>query len=465
MSEDAKTLFVDGLRVTPRHLNHLSSTFEQAIHDLRRTLGTGAIAYGMRLTVAGGNLTLGPGVAFSPSALRMAVVNATPLTVPPGAGPFDVLLAVVNADDVSLQVAGQKTLITSTTTVTVVAAPATAGPDQLVIGTLTRTDDTLTVDQPASLFIAHGRHDHTGAFVEDAGGLVRYSGVEIAGGGADAPGPQGEQGEPGPPGPQGEPGPPGEPGPQGPPGAQGADGAPGMAGPAGPPGTPGATGERGPEGLQGPQGPIGPQGPAGPPGPAGATGPAGEPGVPGQQGVQGPPGPEGPQGQAGPQGAAGPPGPQGPQGPRGPGLDPDIGAIEVLNWDPSSPLTFDEVLELFKAGIRFIFSVLLDEAASDPFRDAMVQVSFRPLDPLQPMRAIAGIAVIKGTDVIWMVSEETLSRLGEMSKLAGMFSIDLDAGYVRDARGEPVSGSPLRFVGIKSPYPPGGIFRTWMLLR
>src|SRR6476646_9784186 len=124
MSEDAKTKFIDGLRVTPRHLNHLSSTFEQAIHDLRRTFGTGLIAYGLRLTVAGGGVTLAPGLAFSPGALRMALTDATPLAVPPGTGPFDIVLTVISADDVALRVAGQQTLITSSTTATVVAAPA-----------------------------------------------------------------------------------------------------------------------------------------------------------------------------------------------------------------------------------------------------------------------------------------------------------------------------------------------------
>ena len=65
MSEDAKTKFVDGQRVTPRHLNHVMVTVENAVHDLRRTFGTGAIAYGLHLEVDGSALTLTPGVVAS----------------------------------------------------------------------------------------------------------------------------------------------------------------------------------------------------------------------------------------------------------------------------------------------------------------------------------------------------------------------------------------------------------------
>jgi hypothetical protein len=48
------------------------------------------------------------------------------------------------------------------------------------------------------------------------------------------------------------------------------------------------------------------------------------------------------------------------------------------------------------------------------------------------------------------------------SQLGGLVSFDLDCGYVRDADGNAVSGSPSRLVSLRGPYTPAGIFRTWM---
>ena len=48
MTESAGTRFLDGLRVTARHLNHVEETTDQASHDLRRVLGVGQIGYGFR---------------------------------------------------------------------------------------------------------------------------------------------------------------------------------------------------------------------------------------------------------------------------------------------------------------------------------------------------------------------------------------------------------------------------------
>ena len=42
MSDEQGTVFVDGLRVTSQHLNHLEESAQQAVGDLRRVLGAGA---------------------------------------------------------------------------------------------------------------------------------------------------------------------------------------------------------------------------------------------------------------------------------------------------------------------------------------------------------------------------------------------------------------------------------------
>lgn len=45
MASDAKSNFVDGLRVTPEHLNHMQEALAQGISDLRCALGCDRIAW------------------------------------------------------------------------------------------------------------------------------------------------------------------------------------------------------------------------------------------------------------------------------------------------------------------------------------------------------------------------------------------------------------------------------------
>ena len=48
MTDAPSTRFVDGLRVTPAHLNHLHSVASAAIADLRRLVGRDRVALGFR---------------------------------------------------------------------------------------------------------------------------------------------------------------------------------------------------------------------------------------------------------------------------------------------------------------------------------------------------------------------------------------------------------------------------------
>ena len=72
MAEDARTQFVDGLRVTSDHLQHLQDRLRDAVLDLRRALGLGKVAWGLRAVLDGG-VALAPGVAFSPSGVRLNI--------------------------------------------------------------------------------------------------------------------------------------------------------------------------------------------------------------------------------------------------------------------------------------------------------------------------------------------------------------------------------------------------------
>jgi hypothetical protein len=313
MSDEQGTVFVDGLRVTAQHLNHLEDSAQQAVGDLRRVLGLAHIGYGFRIQVAedGQSATLTPGLGFTSGGHRVALDEGAALTIPDGDGPFSVALVAGSHDDPTTRVGDTGTIIFSDTSVTV-AADGAAGPDTLVVGALARNGGNLTATQDDSLFLAPASHGHTGAFYQDGGGIWRFDGPKLQAT-DDTAGPPGPPGPPGADGPQGPAGPQGDVGPQGPPGETGPEG---PAGPDGAQGPAGPQGDAGPAGPQGPPGDAGPMGFTGPPGETGAAGPAGADGAPGAQGPQGDPGP------AGPGGDPGPPGPPGPQGDKGDTGDP-----------------------------------------------------------------------------------------------------------------------------------------------
>src|SRR5689334_3379943 len=122
MAEDARTQFVDGLRVTADHLQHLQDRLREAVTDLRRTVGLGRIGWGLHTTTQASNVTVQPGVAFAPSGIRLRLDAPVNLAIPSGNGPWQVVLTGIQGDRQSVRVGGQPTIITLTTTVALVAA-------------------------------------------------------------------------------------------------------------------------------------------------------------------------------------------------------------------------------------------------------------------------------------------------------------------------------------------------------
>jgi len=46
MAEDARTQFVDGLRVSAEHLQHLQDRLRESVLDVRNAIGLGRVAWG-----------------------------------------------------------------------------------------------------------------------------------------------------------------------------------------------------------------------------------------------------------------------------------------------------------------------------------------------------------------------------------------------------------------------------------
>ena len=162
MADDARTIFVDGLRVTKDHLEHLQDRLREGLLDLRRSLGLGRIAWGLKVDAAD-RVAVAPGVAFSPGGVRMAVDSPLSLALPDGAAPLRVTLRASNSDRQALRVDGQPTLVLLTTAAALEPDDgADPGSDALVIARLTRGTGGVTVTQDESLFVATGHHSHSG---------------------------------------------------------------------------------------------------------------------------------------------------------------------------------------------------------------------------------------------------------------------------------------------------------------
>src|SRR5678815_4283762 len=98
MADDGRTQFVDGLRVTAEHLQHLQDRLRDGINDIRRTIGLGKIAWGLRVFTGTDQVTITPGVAFAASSARLAIDADRTLPIPAGNGPFRIVLRSVNTD-------------------------------------------------------------------------------------------------------------------------------------------------------------------------------------------------------------------------------------------------------------------------------------------------------------------------------------------------------------------------------
>lgn len=492
MAEDARTIFVDGLRVTTEHLAHLQDRLREAVLDLRTAVGLGRIAWGLRASLNDTTVTLSPGVAFAANGTRLSIAAEAGLAVPADAGALRIVLTAVNSDRVALRIGGQPTVITLVTTPSLEADDGSpAGPDRLIIGRLTALgEDGRTLSQDDALFVATGQHTHTGQHVQDEFGNWRFDGSPVSAEGAQ--GPPGEQGPPGPPGPSGPAGadgtagPPGPPGPEGPSGAEGPTGPagpPGAEGPAGPPGPPGAEGPAGPAGAEGAPGPPGPEGPTGPPGPAGAEGPPGLQGPlgpAGADGAAGPPGPAGPRGTAGPagpQGAQGPPGPTGaqgepgppgaagPSGPPGPGLDPNWPFLSAISWQHQATIAINAALALLgRLEARTSRDISARTLEQNP---QVVEVWFAPNATAET--APASLLVLNGQTrlrpdaVTWALGNPT-ARIAAAMRPGGRLSIRIHCGFIQAGDGRMYSAALDAVTGVATLKAAGGVHETWFFV-
>lgn len=404
MSEQPGTRFVDGMRVTALHLDHAHQVTAEAVADLRLVVGNGQAGAGLRLLVDDGAASLSRGVGFTGGGEVVRVGEDTPLAVPSGDGPFSVVLRATSHDLEVARIGDAPTVVFTDTAIDVVEGDPEADPDVLVVGTITRDEGAMAVDQPSSLFATAAAHGHTGGFVQDAGGVWRFDGVELVTEAGEVTGPAGPPGPPGPPGPAG---------------------------------APGATGETGPPGE------------VGPPGPAGERGPRGEAGAPG------PAGPPGPEGAPGPAGPAGPPGPAGE-------VHLDLARPVGRSWEPTEPLTAREAARLL-GRLTIDFDRPLDGSLAERQPDVLFRVQVTAGPSPMPVRQLAGAGQVAGASVTFVA--EGLDQLHDLLvQVGGLITIDLDCDLLLDERQQPASSHAGPLDGVDA-VRPGGILRQHLRVR
>lgn len=495
MASDAKSNFVDGLRVTPEHLNHMQESLAQGISDLRYALGCGRIAWGLRLLLSedGKTVNLSSGLALSAAGQRLFVgedvvlkikTDSTPgELIEPSAPEYNVVLRSANHDQPLARIGDVQTIIFADTSIVVLPKSSPLQEDDFVVGTILSSDSaTYVVTQNDGLFLCPSCHGHSGDHFQDEKGRWRFDGTAIEAttipgpaGPAGEQGEKGEKGDPGQQGPKGDPGvagekgDPGIPGPKGDPGELGSMGVPGIPGEQGPQGLPGPqgdTGDAGPQGAQGLPGPKGDTGAAGPQGTQGLPGPKGDTGAIGQPGPPGPPGVKGDPGNTGSQGPQGIQGPQGPQGPAGPsGIPEKVVVVTKLSWNPLTPVNPQSIVELLLSrGLSFVFSASLDGAMIDRTGANCLRVRLQGQENiLHLLPGKISFSQARPTILSWncTLSSAVLSKYIDMERETSL-QIDLLADYLRGIDGIPVSGSAGLVMGFPDPYMPGGIFATWM---
>ena len=420
MANDPRTDFQDGMRVTAEHLRHLQDRLYEAVMDFRCAVGLGRIAWGLRATVTGRTVEVAPGVGFAESGQRLALDLPVSVPVPPGAGPFALVLRAKISDDTALRHRGRPTVWRATSSLTV-DEPADVGQDGLVIGTV--AGESLEVTQDSSLWSALGHHSHSGDFRRDRAGRWHFEGAPLAG----------------PPGPEGA---------RGPEGQAGAAGARGSRGQKGDTGEAGPQGEPGPEGLRGPEGPVGPVGPAGPVGPVGPVGPEGPTGAPGQNGAVGAAGSVGPRGEVGPAGEP------------GRGLDPRWPAIAKISWPLHATLSAEAALSSMAKGAVSLTAPLHTNTLRQ--QPQVVQIWLETSD--SGITALGTVTELAGNVLRFTLSGDIAVVRRALAR-GGRMTIRIHCGHLQAEDGRAFSASLDALLGIEAPRAPGGVHETWLFVN
>lgn len=79
-----RVAFLDGMRISREHLEHLQAYLHLAVLQLRETVGEGKVAHGLKAELAEGNLKVSPGMALDAHGRPLALNETRTLPIPAG---------------------------------------------------------------------------------------------------------------------------------------------------------------------------------------------------------------------------------------------------------------------------------------------------------------------------------------------------------------------------------------------
>lgn len=192
-----RVAFLDGMRISREHLEHLQSYLQLAVLQLRETVGEGKVSHGLKAELEEGNLKVSPGLALDAFGRPLALEKARTIAIPPG----DAVQYAVLAHDLRYGefFKGFPTIITDHVKLEFrdVAPPYADGAVRFAelrpapAATATSTSLSATSTAPAKLLVQSGAwylapldHGHSGRFVTDAQARMRYDGHPLGVAGA-----------------------------------------------------------------------------------------------------------------------------------------------------------------------------------------------------------------------------------------------------------------------------------------
>lgn len=174
--------FLDGMRISREHLEHLQAYLHLAILQMRETVGEGKVAHGLKAEADGGNLKVSPGLAFDGFGRPLALDDARTLPVDITAAP--VLYAVLVHDlryDAFFK--GFPTVIRDFVKLELrpVAPPYADGAVRFAELRPAPAGDAapFLIAQSGGWYLPPLDHGHTGRFFTDAQGRMRFDGTPL----------------------------------------------------------------------------------------------------------------------------------------------------------------------------------------------------------------------------------------------------------------------------------------------
>lgn len=175
--EVGRARFVDGMRVTREHLDHLQDVLHAAALQARGTAGLGRVSFGLRVeATAPPTVTVAPGLAIDRDGRPLELAEPRGVAIDPGeATTFLCLLHTLRSEGL---VDGVPTLLFDDVAV---EARVSAPPYQDAAVVVARIDsgaDGMRIAQLPDWFLTRQAHEHSGTFVLEEG-RWRYDGLPV----------------------------------------------------------------------------------------------------------------------------------------------------------------------------------------------------------------------------------------------------------------------------------------------